>query len=341
MKACSHLVGNDLHANVLGCGEVREYQAARRLVRLARLPAPLSQKRTQPGSDLREPFPRPHLPDLEQQLLAIQGHRLHNRVEIVDGQLAQDIGEHVTRRRPREGHEARFATLIPAPVPNDSADIQVGRTEVVSPLTHAMGFIDHAIRDRKGGGKAADALAKCRHLQPLGSNEDEQVVSALDGAIAVFPSGRLGQRGRLLSTHDGDRAVNAEGLQVLFLVDHQRAQRIDDQREPRLQKRGQLEAERFTGTGRQESDNRPECEGPFDDFDLSLAKLHFAKDIVEYVVQGGSDGRSSVLAFRVDRVGRCQSQRLDIPLPHRAGSKHNFPLLDRLPGSRSRSAKEL
>src|SRR5215212_10027175 len=104
---------------------------------------------------------------------------------------------------------------------NDSANIQIGRPEVVSPLTDAMGFIDHAIRDRNGGGKAPDALAKRWHLQPLGSDEDEQVVSALDGAIAVFPPRLFRQRRGLLAAHDGDGTVNAEGLQVLLLVDHQ------------------------------------------------------------------------------------------------------------------------
>src|SRR6266498_1316176 len=116
---------------------------------------------------------------LERQLLTVERARLHDGL-LVHIQLAEDIGEDVARGGASQGHDRRRTPLEGAVFPRQARDVEVSGAEVVSPLADAMRLVDDAERDGQIGGEAAQPLPEGWYLQPLGGDEDEQVVALFD-----------------------------------------------------------------------------------------------------------------------------------------------------------------
>src|SRR5690606_26350143 len=174
-----------------------------------------------------------------------------------DAELAPDVILDLDGRRRRQSEHA-----LGAAGSCERCELEVIGPKVVPPLRDAMNLIDgeerHAlIEERLSETLVQEALRR--------DVEDAKAVLAKAG---VDLSGLGDGQGRI-EARDGD----APTRERLLLVDHERGQRRDDEREPFEEKRGKLIAERLPTSRRKDRKRRAASEEVLDDRALSRKEI--------------------------------------------------------------------
>ncbi len=173
----------------------------------------------------------------EKKIRAVE--RTHEHLRLADEQFC---GDFLTRRCVGGG---RHGDRLEAAEGLDGApQLQVFGPEVVTPLRHAMGFIDGDAIDRRIAQVSAHVVAQ----QSLGRNVEQAQRPLADAPRD--PAALL----------DFRRGIDAAGLDSQFpqlgdLVPHEGDQRRNHQRQAFTDNRRKLEAERFAAAGRHDSEN--------------------------------------------------------------------------------------
>ena len=155
--------------------------------------------------------------------------------ERTDAQLPFDIGDHIRGRGRRERQDRGRAECAQ---PRERVEIR--RSEIVSPLADAVGFIDDDEIDRITG-RATVRRSRARQL--LRRREHE-----FDGPPPDLARVRVECRAAGMALLTCTASKPSSG-QFVELVAHQRDQRRDDHRHARHQHRGHLVAQRLAGAG--------------------------------------------------------------------------------------------
>jgi hypothetical protein len=138
------------------------------------------------------------------------------------------------------------------------AEPEERRTKVVAPLREAVRFVD----DEQIHGRLFERVDERPILEPLGSREheiDPPVTNRGEGILDVLFGNRRVDRPRR----------DAELVQFVGLVLHQRDERRDDDRCPRKVERRKLVAERLSRTRRHDRDRIAAADNGLDDLFLS------------------------------------------------------------------------
>ena len=180
------------------------------------------------------------------------------QAELVDDVFAR---MRIGRRRQRDARHAGIEL-------GELAELAIFRAEIVAPLADAMRLVDGEERDRR----IADHLAEARRRR--GARARHRADRARRRQIA--------RRTSRNSSRDSDElsaaAADAELLQRLHLVAHQRDQRRDDDADAVAAERRDLVAERLAGAGREQHDGIAAGRHMFDDRLLLAAERGIAVD---------------------------------------------------------------
>ena len=155
-----------------------------------------------------------------------------------DIQLPFDVGNHIGRRGCRERQDRGRSECA-----QPRERVEIGRSEIMSPLTDAVGFIDDDEIDRRTG----QQLTQIRGRQLLRRREHEfdRPTSDLRAGASNVP-----RRNRAIDLN----RLQAERRQLVELIAHQRDQRRHDHGHARHQHRGHLIAQRLAGPGRHDGE---------------------------------------------------------------------------------------
>ena len=153
------------------------------------------------------------------------------------------------------------------------ADGEEGGTEVVSPLGDGVGFVDDEQRDAAG---LLEFGLEVRVLQSLGGDVDQLGFAGGD----VFRGfGGLGDAEGGVELLDGDIGV----LRFFALIFHEREQGRDDDHGMRQEERGELEGERFAGSGGHDGEGVAAVQDGLDDLALAGAEALNAEALAGFV----------------------------------------------------------
>jgi hypothetical protein len=171
-------------------------------------------------------------PDLEAEIGACKAGDLHEG--ILHPELADNVGLHLGRGGRSQGEHRR--PLQPA---GDVAEGEIVGTEVVSPLAHTVGFVDHEETD----GAPDQVLEKRAVLEPFGCEVQDLALAFADHAVCLTRF-----RGVEVRVH-GDR-LYAVGEELVVLILHQCDERRDNDRQPFEHHCRELVDERLAAAGR-------------------------------------------------------------------------------------------
>ena len=200
--------------------------------------------------------------------------RTHFLERIAQPELRHDVAAHAAGRGRGEGMDAGLRQQRA-----HLAEPAVLRAEVVPPLADAVRLVDgdeaHA-HLRQPAHEAVAAVAD----QALGRHVQQARVSlahgAHDVALLVLVEGAVVAGGR-----------HAVGVQAVHLVLHQRDERRNDHRQPRLEQRRRLEAERLAAARRHHEQRVAAGEDRVHDLALVRPELRVAPVPGEDVFEGG------------------------------------------------------
>jgi hypothetical protein len=180
-------------------------------------------------------------------------------------ELLADVVDDLGRRGRRQGQHRRIAEP-----PQGFADLEERGAEIVPPLRDAMGLVDDDEVDRL----ARERLEKLAAREPLRRGENEIAVLAFDGFE------------RLLLLARGDGAVeicgfDADVVELVRLVLHQRDERRHDDRHPVEVQPRQLVTQRFTAAGRHYRQHVLAAHHVLDDLALSRPQFFEPENFAE------------------------------------------------------------
>ena len=233
------------------------------------------------------------------------------RAEPVEQMLAAvligDRGDHKVKVGPIEGELVMVLRLdaeMPANIPGDfwgggcceaedawdfefggkAGQLKVVGPEVVSPFRDAMRFVDCEEGERSSGQASPEFFVG----QALGSHVEEFQSVVFKSAIKVACF--VGRQGGVQSCHR-----NPFGGERIDLVLHQCDERGDHQGESLEEHGGELVAERFTSSGREDRESGPVCQDGTDGRFLTSAKRIVTEVFLESLMRGGHGGSDGVL----------------------------------------------
>ena len=179
---------------------------------------------------------------------------------VLESQPLHDVMDNSRRSRGSKGQYGYAGLDL-----TDIRNLKIGRTEVVSPLTDTMGFINCD----EAHGNALELLKKQRTAETL-RRDIEQLQPAKDGILQ--------RRDNLAARHGGIdcRRLDAVGLKVGHLIFHQGDQRRDDNADAIGREGRYLKGDGLTTTCRHQSQRVVAAANAVYDVALNAAKVVIA-----------------------------------------------------------------
>lgn len=162
---------------------------------------------------------------------AVEGRGHHLGVGYAE--LVLDVLAHVRRRRGRGGQHRRAAEIL-----ERLAQGEVGRAEVVAPLRHAVGLVDHEARHADAAGALAQERAEVGVADALGGDQHQLAAGRAQKLLGLA---LLLDRERRIEPAHIDAALD----HLVDLVFDERDQRRHHHGETLEDQRGELVEQRF------------------------------------------------------------------------------------------------
>ena len=199
------------------------------------------------------------------EVLTLETHGAY--ILLLEFQALLNVVHNARRSRSRQGEQGNRVGNEVA----QSGDLQIGRTKIISPLAHAVGFIDanHA--------QVAHVLefgAEEVALQSLGRDVEELIVA--EDAVVQHAE-------NVVVHHAGVHRVGLDAacLQLAHLVLHQGDERRDHKAKPFLCQRRHLKTQRLAPSRGHQAEGVASLAYALDDVLLNAAKGFVAEDFVE------------------------------------------------------------